>query len=181
MAALVLAASWACADAPASMPALPHESSGACPFECCTYRTWTVDKDTDILVDRIEGAAVAFSVRKGETVLGVTGVVVTMTAGRARVRKETVIGDGSVQIRVRPGDGVYLLHYLGEGYWKAWVRGREIEINEIRCMGEENVPQPCGLRILSKPRTAWWVKIRRGDREGWTREVDHFGNIDACG
>ena len=30
--------------------------------------------------------------------------------------------------------------------------------------------------------TVWWAKVRdaRG-REGWTREVDHFGNIDACG
>ena len=181
MASLVLAASWARADAPASMPALPYESPGACPFECCTYRTWTVQADTDILSDRTTGAPVAFRVRKGETVVGVTGVVVTTSPGRARAWKDTVIGDLEARIAVRRGETVHLLHYLGEGYWKTWVRGREIEINEIGCMGDTNTPQPCGLRILSKPRTTWWVKIRSGEREGWTRQVDRFGNIDACG
>ena len=30
-------------------PALPYESPGACPFECCTYRTWTVEAHTELL------------------------------------------------------------------------------------------------------------------------------------
>lgn len=181
VAGAVLAASWARADAPAAAPALPYESPGACPFECCTYRAWTVRADTDILSERTPGAPVAFRVRKGETVVGVTGVVVTTVPGRTRVLKETVLGDGELRVRVRPGDGVYLIHSLGEGFWKAWVRGREIQVNEIGCMGETNTPQPCGLRILSRPRTTWWVKIRKGGREGWTREVDRFGDVDRCG
>jgi len=181
MASVFLAASWARADAPASMPALPYESPGACPFECCTYRTWTVRADTDILSERVTGAPVAFRVRKGSKVQGVTGVVITTVPGRARAWKDVVLGDLENRVTVRRGETAYLLHDLGEGYWKTWVRGREVAINEIECMGEEMVPQPCGLRILSKPKTTWWVKIRSGDREGWTHEVDHFGDIDACG
>ena len=179
-AVIVLAGAAAIADAPASVPPLPYESPGACPFECCTYRSWTVEADTDILADRRDGAPVAFRVRKGETVDGVTGVVVTTTPGRARALKDTTIGDGDVRARVRSGETVYLIHHLGEGSWKTWVRGRELEVSEIGCLGEDRRLQPCGLRFVSLPKTTWWVKVRSGQREGWTREVEHFGGIDRC-
>lgn len=45
---------------------------GACSFECCTYRPWTVDADTH-LYDRPGGKKVGM-VKKGECVTGVTFV-----------------------------------------------------------------------------------------------------------
>ena len=166
-------------------PALPYESEGVCPFECCTYRTWTVDADTDILVERQEGAAAAFRVRRGQLVQGVTGVVVTTKLGRAVVRRPTTIGVGSAPVAVEPGDAVYILHYVGEGYWKFWIRGRvdsdQLPEKGVGCVDDAGRSVVCAVQITEEPQTTWWAKIRSRGRQGWTRQVDHFSDIDACG
>jgi hypothetical protein len=177
----------ACVLAAQSGPTLPYEDWGACPFECCTYREWTVRHDTDILSERREGSPKRFAVARGARVEGLTGVVVTTRVGRAVVKRETTIGQ--LRITVRPGDEIFLLHFMGEGVWKYWLRGK---------IDEEFIPDPencersarrsrtmfaqCEVQEQERPETVWWVKIRgRDGREGWTRQVEHFDNIDACG
>jgi hypothetical protein len=165
-------------------PPLPYEDPGACPFECCTYRTWTVEVETDILTDRKDDAPVAFRLRPREKVEGVTGVVVTTKLGRAVVRRTITIGSGSDPVEVKPGDQVFILHYVGEGYWRFWVRGRidddQLPDTESECTDDSAEPADCAIQITERPETTWWAKIRSGDREGWTRQLDHFGDIDAC-
>jgi hypothetical protein len=168
-------------------PTLPVESWGACPFECCTYREWSVKADTAILTERRNTAPTLFTVRKGTRAMAVTGVVVTTSFGRAAVERETILGQDAV--RVRPGDEILLLHYLGEGFWKYWLRGKVDEgfIPDRENCARNSAPgrtlyAQCGVQEDRPPETAWWVKIRHPDgREGWTRQVDHFGNMDACG
>jgi hypothetical protein len=166
-------------------PAVPYESHGACPFECCTYRTWTVQTDTDILVDRQDDAPVAFRVHRGQRVEGVTGVVVTTTLGRAIVRRESALGEGSDSVPVQPGDPVYVLHYVGEGYWKFWVRGKvgseQLPEKDDVCVGHDGQTMPCAVQITVQPETTWWAKIRHDGQEGWTSKVGNFSDIDACG
>jgi hypothetical protein len=166
-------------------PPLPYESEGACPFECCTYRTWTVEADTDMLTDRKDGSAVAFRVRRGQRVEGITGVVVTSRLGRAVVRRATTIGADGEHVTIQPNEPVFVLHYIGEGYWKLWVRGRIIDEQlpdkNGGCENEAREPVECAIQITDHPEAVWWAEIRSGSRRGWTRELDHFGNIDACG
>lgn len=183
---MTVSAALAAAERPsASGPDIPYENAGACPFECCTYRMWTVVAETDILADRKDTAPVAFRVRRGARVRGVTGVVVTTKPGRAQVQLPTTLGTDTGRVRVEPGDPVFLLHYLGEGYWKFWVRGHIVEDglqDEMSgCVNDAQEPVTCAVRLIEKPQTVWWVKIRSKGREGWTRQVDHFGDIDACG
>jgi hypothetical protein len=183
---ITLSAASAAAEAPStSGPDVPYENVGACPFECCTYRMWTVAADTDILADRKDAALVAFRVRRGTRVRGVTGVVVTTKPGRARVQLSTTLGTDARRVRVKPGDPVFVLHYLGEGYWKLWVQGRVVEDglqDEMSgCVNDAQEPVTCAVRLIEKPQTVWWVKVRSRGREGWTRQVDHFSDIDACG
>ncbi len=68
-----------------SEPPLPFEDHGACPFECCTYRGWTVETTTELRAARSLQAPVVFSVKPGENVVGLNGVVVTRKPGRAVV------------------------------------------------------------------------------------------------
>jgi len=122
-------------------------------------------------------------VRRGERVEGVTGIVVTTKLGRANVRRATSIGELPDTIELAPGDPVYLLHPLGEGYWKFWVRGRtgseELPIDE--CTDRRDPILSCPLIIARQPRIVWWVRIRNAHgKEGWTRQVEHFDDIDAC-
>jgi hypothetical protein len=161
------------------VPALSYEDSGACPFECCTYREWSVTASTLVRVNRDDAAPIAFRVTRGQKVIGVTGVVITTRLGVAVVRRRTTIGERKVS--VAPGESLDLLHYMGEGYWKFWLRG-EVDQGEVAGKAEACTGSRCDVQVEQEPETVWWAKIRdaRG-REGWTRELKHFGGIDACG
>jgi len=167
-----------------SLPKVPYEDHGACPFECCTYRTWTVNAETPVRTDRRDNAPVAFRVRAGEQVDGLTGVVVTTKLGRATIREPIVVD--SDKLELRPGEVVYVVNYIGEGVWKIWTRGRlyhlEIAGKEETCGRPAPEPGPCAAQIVEEPKTVWWAKVRnRTGQEGWTRQLHHFDNIDACG
>ena len=185
-ASLAAAGVAAAADGPGrpSLPQVPYEDHGACPFECCTYRTWTVKADTPVRTNRRDTAPVAFRVRPGEQVDGLTGVVVTTKLGRATIREPIVVDPD--KLALEPGEAVSVVNYIGEGVWKVWTRGRlhhlEIAGKEHSCAGQARAPGPCAAQIVEEPKTVWWAKVRnRGGQEGWTRQLDRFGQVDACG
>ncbi len=136
----------------ASPPPAIFVDKGACPFECCTYREWTVEKDTE-LFDKIDGKKIIGKAVKGTKIQGVTGEVHTIP----------------LKTKTEKGHEVYLLTYQGEGFWKTWDDG----------IVKENVEL---LSIKKHPQSTWWVLIKLPDgKTGWTKNVENFGNIDACG
>jgi hypothetical protein len=156
----------------------PFYDWGACPFECCTYREWTANASTAVLKVRRRNAPVAFQLKNGEAVQGLTGVVVTTRAGTAKVFRATTLGEQ--KIKVSPGDHLLLLHYQGEGYWRFWFRGH-IDSDQLPDINDQAPDSELDLRIVTHPRTVWWVKIRnRQGQEGWTEQTDHFDHMDAC-
>ena len=158
-------------------PAKPpqyFEDPGACPFECCTYREWTVLSNTVFYKDRATNSPVVFEAKKGEHVTGLTGVVITSKPGKAIVRKAITLGEDKNKVRARPGDALYLLHHVGEGYMKFWLRGRILSDQIYDGAGT--------FRIMSQPETVWWVKVKNQQGKiGWSKQTDHFGNMDSCG
>ncbi|HYW74184.1 MAG TPA: hypothetical protein VE961_24385 [Pyrinomonadaceae bacterium] len=167
------------------LPPTPYLDHGACPFECCTYRRWTVEKDTVIYRQRSTSAGVAFRLKRGDHVTGVTGVVVTLKPGPVIVKKARTIGEDR-KVRVKPGDILYLLHYSGEGIYKLWFRGRTYEAEMPTAPGlitnEPLEQREEFLHVESEPNYVWWVKVKnRRGQTGWTKENDNFGNMDACG
>jgi hypothetical protein len=110
-------------------------------------------------------------------------VVVTTKLGRAVVVRPVTIGRR--RVRVRPRDTVSLLNYLGEGYFKYWLRGRvdqEFIPDQASCRNSPGLFNECAIQMGEPPETVWWAKIRTPDgQEGWTRELDHFGNKDRFG
>ena len=135
-------------------------------------------------MDRRDAGPVVLRLRKGDRVEGVTGVVITTKLGRARVLAP--ISKAADQLRLKPGETVYVLHYVGEGAWKLWVKGKLYEADDARgpndCYGPEHDAVLCPVQIVDRPTTVWWAKVRAPNgKEGWTRQLDHFGNIDACG
>src|SRR6266571_6504760 len=73
-------------------PPTHYVDYGACPFECCTYRRWSVIANTVLYKQRSTSSGVAFRVNKGDHVIGLTGVVITLKVGKAIVKKSTAIG-----------------------------------------------------------------------------------------
>ena len=150
-------------------PPMPYIDKGACPFECCTYRQWTVEKPTAILSAMKANAPVAFRVRKGERVRGMTGVVITEQAGIAEVVKPTTQGN----VRLNRGDRIFLLTNLGEGFMQAWFKKKFFQAEPY---------DTAIFKVLQDPKSVWWVKIKNSKGKiGWSRQPEHFGNMDRCG
>jgi hypothetical protein len=146
-------------------PRLPYEDSGACPFEGCTYRCWTANKDTVIKSGKGAKSSASFTVKKGEQVVGITGTVITTRAGRARVMKNMNLAGA----KVNAGQMVYLLTYLGEGYYKAWYGGKIIDGVDLK-----------GFKLIEKPKYTWWVQIQeKNGQSGWSNQPENFDHKDS--
>ena len=180
---LLLLVSVSCGRVQQAGPPIPFDEPGACPFQCCTYREWTVDWATDVRTDKRDDAPVAFRAELNDIVTAETGVVSTTKVGRATASRQVSVGAN--HIVVAAGQPIYLLRNVGSGDWKIWVNGKTDEQyigSPAYCASGKQTSDECALTVTEQPQTVWWVKMRdaRG-REGWSREVDHFGNIDSCG
>ncbi len=179
-------------DTLASLPASrkPPEryvARGACPFECCVYRTWSVHGPVTVY-ERPRADTVVGRVDDGDTVLGLTGSVylkpraVGMRVGMRLDRGRS----GSRAVRAEPGEILFLLDYVGEGYSHVWYRGDTHLVRSYTFRAHcPRVNEGCRGEYLVDGGEAyhrdWWVKVRLPDGTvGWTNEVDPFGNLDAC-
>ena len=143
-------------SAPSKEPPRIYVDKGACPFECCTYREWVALKNAD-LVETPNGKKVVGSIKKGEKVLALTGEV------RSRPVK-AVTHDGYPEVGVKAGEIVYVIDYVGEGYWKIWHDGKIDQIQDL----------PGGV----SPKTRWWVKLKTATGVvGWIEERRNFDNV----
>lgn len=134
-------------------PPKMYVDKGACPFECCTYREWTVTKDTD-LFDAVDGKKKVGVAKKGSKVTGVTGEVHTVP----------------LKMKDKEGNEFFLLTYQGEGFWKIWKDG------SVKPDVEQDWKED------KRPNSTWWVQIKLKDgTTGWTKEAGNFGNMDSCG
>lgn len=149
---------------------LPYRDVGACPFECCTYRQWTAKKNLVLYKQMSSRSPVAFRIKRGEKVIGMTGVVITGTPGKAEAAKDFTFQSSGVKLK--KGETILLLTYMGEGWYRFWHRGK---------FYEDDGYEP-GLEIKSQPKAVWWVKIKnRKGRIGWTSASEYFDNQDQCG
>src|SRR6476620_7762862 len=150
-------------------PPLPFVDKGACPFECCTYRHWSVDKPTAVKAAMNDKAPISFRLKRGEKVLGMTGVVITTQPGIVRVLKNTKLQNTSL----KRGDELLLLTNLGEGFSKIWYKGRIFEGDPY---------DDAIYKTVSERTSIWWVKVKnRKGQIGWSRQPENFGNVDQCG
>ena len=149
---------------------LPYRDVGACPFECCTYREWTATKPLVLYKNMNGKSPVAFRVKKGEKVTGMTGVVITNTPGKAVALKAFTFE--SSKVKLKKGETIQLLTYLGEGWFRFWHKGKLYEDDGYAD----------GLKITAQPKAVWWVKIKnRKGQIGWTKSSGDFDNQDQCG
>ncbi len=167
-------------------PPIPYVDIGACPFEGCVYREWVANSAVMIRKERSKTALLAFTVKKGERVTALTGVVITTKPGRVLFRESINLDSDSGVLHIEPGETLFLLTYQGEGSTKAWFQGKiydhvlgETAFFDSRC---EKDPSRCVGRIVERPVSEWWVQIRNSRGQiGWTKETDKFDGKDALG
>jgi len=169
---------WAGQSSADISPPVPFEDVGACPFEGCVYRTWTANKAVAVRAARRLNAPVSFNLRAREKVTAITGVVITVKAGRVQFREPRNLSSSDGTIHIVPGQTLYLLTYQGEGFTKAWFNDRiyrDVDTADFFNGVCDFDPSRCAGKIIEKSRTEWWVKIRdRAGRVGWTHEPSKF-------
>lgn len=156
---------------------LPFRDVGACPFECCTYREWTVNKNTVLLKNMADNSPVYFRARRGEKVQGLTGIVITTKPGIREAARNTNIEYYDQKrselrsISIKKGERFFVLTYLGEGVYKVWYKEKMYETHL----------DPPQFKKINDPLSVWWVKIKnRKGQIGWTKLVENFDDMDAC-
>lgn len=168
-------------DSLSERPPEAYVAEGVCPYECCVYRRWDVLEGTK-LYRSVEGDSVVATVAAGDTVEGLTGEV------HLRPVPVTVVHRPANEDRIRPGDLLFLLDDVGEGFTRIWHEGDVFTMQaEVRAYCP--VPGPhCWGEHLNRGRGrtdgnyVWWVRVETEDGTvGWTAEPEHFGNRDACG
>ena len=170
----------AAAGAAADQHPSPYVDEGACPFECCTYREWKVEHDSELRSAPEHRATVVGKVRSGETVQALTGNVVT-TPARFRVKRDHA---GYLQ-----GESFWVYTYLGEGLFRIWRDGamqeEQLDFSPYGGTGGDRCQDSdewCWGELDEPLKMRWWIKLRdRQNVEGWTDEHENFSGADACG
>jgi hypothetical protein len=159
-------------------PKLPYTDLGVCPFECCNnYGEWTARLTQRGYKSSSKDSGLAFTVRPGETVYALTGLIITRKVGAVIVRKETRFYD----VTVPAGTKLSVLHLEGEGGALFWYDGAahrgELYASSVH-KGNEAYP----FDVLSLPQTEWWVRVRNlHGFAGWILNPHGFRGMDACG
>lgn len=162
-----------------SKPPALYIDKGACPFECCTYRSWKTEENT-IAYERPDKRSKRVGVFKaGTKVVGLTGEV------RTRPSTFTI---KKAHGKYKPGDILWVYTPLGEGFYKVWFKGRmyEEELEFVSGPFEQTFPRcedtpECWGTLDKKLQVEWWVKVRSRDGwVGWTDQAENFSNMDSC-
>jgi hypothetical protein len=169
---------------PSAGPPVPYVDAGVCPFEGCVYREWTALGAVGVRRDRRADSPVVFSVKKGEKLTAITGVVVTTRAGRVQFSEPIDLSTLSGPLHIVPGQTLYLLTYRGEGVTLAWFQGRFYdEVDGSTAFfndGCDRVPSRCVGTVIQAPQSVWWVQMKNAKGQiGWTNEAQKFDNKDA--
>jgi hypothetical protein len=153
---------------------------GGCPFECCTYRDWTVDKETVLHAAPDAQSGTVGTIKPHDAVRGVTGEV------HAKPTHFTV---RRAHEGYQPGAVLTVFTTSGEGFYGVWRNGRveslALGLSPDGDTGGETCTKSsdwCWGTFDHPLQIDWWVKIKRADGLiGWSNEADHFGNKDSCG
>lgn len=152
---------------------------GACPFECCVYRTWEVKKDTVLYAKPDKKSRIIGKCKRGSNVTAITGEVHTK-AGKFKVKKKFET--------YKPGDIIWVYTYTGEGNFKVWKDGKFVDLNlGFSPYGGSNgsrceVDKDCDGELEKRLDFTWWIKIKTPNGTiGWTFESSKFSGSDRCG
>ena len=162
----------------AALPDSLRHRAGACPFECCVYRTWTGSGPLPVRAAPDRREAVAFAIPAGEPFSADSGFV--RVTGVSAVAVGDTVADGPT--RFVPGDTLVVLDYEGEGFYNVWDGER---VRQVADFWSRAVRDPKGSLVGGDHYAReWWVHATTRDaRKGWidADSVPRISGADACG
>jgi hypothetical protein len=100
---------------------LPHRVEPACPGEGCTFGTWLACDSVPLYASPGDASATASVLPPNEPFEVATGMVIVDVPEVVVVTRPTPqISFEEDGVTFQPGDTLYVLDYLGEGFFNAW-------------------------------------------------------------
>lgn len=166
-------------------PPDPYVAEGACPGECCTYRR-VVARVEATLHAAPKGREVG-TIAAGEEVDALTGEV-HLHPTAATVKRAHTLESEDGDEEVKPGDRIWLLDTMGEGWGHVWHDGgvfaAEVLFALVDDCDDGEPAEMCWAKVEGEPTDqTWWVKVERADgTTGWVDNTDDaLKGFDACG
>jgi hypothetical protein len=160
-------------------PKLPVIDQNACPFEGCTFREWTVTKESTLYSTWRNNRTVLGKLKAGQKVFGLTGVHITIKPDKILVKQ--IISD----LSAKPGDIILRYMYIGEGFADIWVSGqwhREYDCSFIAEKNGSECAKACKAVVIEDGVKEWWVQIKTSNGQtGWALTVGNFDGMDVLG
>ena len=148
-------------------PTAPVRIEGACPFEGCTYGTWTTSAETTVYATAGDSTSAAFTVPAGTALDAASGFVLLTRLGETVALRPTELYLASrTTVPLAAGDTLLVLDYQGEGSYRVWRDG-QIGFSEAGGLAGPPGESPA-LRQQVAPEQQWWARVTTPDgRTGW--------------
>ena len=160
--------------------------ANVCPFECCTYQPWQAKNKIAAYERARDTTHLVFTVDSGEAFEGVTGNIYIDRFGIVDVLQRTpAIRDTPGTTWFAPGDVLYMLDELGEGFANVLWRDSVVVVEMFWHSPSDTAGR--GAEVWGVVRQTaveeWWALVRSRDgREGWIdMGIARMRGIDACG
>jgi hypothetical protein len=143
---------------PMALPKLPFYDWGACPYETCGYREWTVHRAVTVYDTYKEGRRAVAHLAAGDKVTGVTGVVITSKPGVIRMDRDLPDQD------LHRGDTILTYAFRGEGFSAVWFKGRyysEFDISFTKWPDGSGCGNGhCAATYVDLGKKSWWAQVK---------------------
>jgi putative ABC transport system permease protein len=162
----------------ARLPDSLRHRHGACPFECCVYRTWRGTGEVPLRDAPERPAPITFRIPAGEPFNADSGFV--RITGVSVLAVEESVNAGPTTFA--PGDTLVVLDYVGEGFFNVWDSERVWQVSGF--WGAEVGDPKASLVGGDRYAREWWVHASTGGgRKGWldADSVARIQGVDACG
>jgi hypothetical protein len=156
-------------------PALPVIYQKACPFEGCTFRQWTVNKQSKMYSSWQSNRNLVATLKAGEKVTGLTGVLISRKPDRFLVKQPTPY------FSLKVGDVILQYAEWGEGAADLWAKGvwyksfdwGQTEEGDL-ILSDDNVT------LVEHGSREWWVQVKTlSGKMGWVHASGNFDGMDA--
>jgi hypothetical protein len=166
-------------DQDAAEPKLPVIDENACPFEGCSFREWTVTKDSTLYSIWRDSRIETGTLKRGDKVTGLTGVHVTRKPDRILVQQPIP------ELAAKPGDVILRYMYVGEGFANIWAKGnwhKEYDCSFVVERDGSGCAKGCAAVVTENGVKEWWVQVRTSSgKTGWVLAKDNFDGMDILG
>lgn len=165
-----------------------------CPFECCQFGKWIAKQSINVYPNEDDTSNIIFKLSNNDTIYAQTGNLHFIKIGKVIVTKpiyDFKLNDTLLVYNCLESE--FLVKHNGENkyvkiFWPIFYYDEDATEENYR---EEIKKREYSGKMIQRPETVWWIKIKSKKGEGWIRlenktpycfSIDEkISGMDGCG